>query len=72
MLTKEALIAKIPRTSNGKIKGEEGRRLERLISSYRYSEQELAMIETEINGLVQHYGHEGVYAKGSRKFSKIP
>ncbi len=67
MLAKKALIDKIPRYSGGRIKGEEGRRLERLLLSYSYTEKELEMIAADVLALVEHYGHEGVYAPKPNK-----
>lgn len=70
MPTKEALIARIPRYSGGRFKGEQGKYLHRLLNTYRYNDRELGMFEVEINNLVEHYGHAGAYMPGHKKFAR--
>ena len=69
MLTKEHLLARLPRTSGGTLKGQDqSREILRLLSSYKYTEKELRLFAAEIQDLVERYGHEGYFVlKKNRK-----
>lgn len=70
MLTKKDLLDRIPRYSDGRLKGDEARRLDRFLNSYVLTQQELEMVAVEVQALVEHYGHEGPYMPGSRKYTR--
>lgn len=63
----QELIKKIPRYSSGKIKGERGFEIEKLLSNYRYSPRDLEIVAKEVGKLSEQYGHEGTYQIGFKK-----
>lgn len=61
-LTKEKLLALLPKKQNGDLKGgEEAKEISRLLNFYRYTQKDLRIFKAQIDVLCEHYGHSGIY-----------
>jgi hypothetical protein len=72
VLTKELLLAKIPRHSNGRFKCPPLQEIWRLLSSYKYNEMELKILAGEIQEYVEKFGHEGPFVLKSKRRQHDP
>jgi hypothetical protein len=67
MTKKEEILAKIPRYSTGRIKGDEMRRVAWLLENYKFSDQELALLEKQVDMKSESYGHSGVFVPRAKR-----